>query len=317
MNSRTGGWIVGGLVTLLVAQTVALGWTLVRLDHVSGTLDDVRTQQTVEKSALNRLDHRITAEDEHQQALQAQVQSGTGRLDAVEKQLGAEAKQRLDVGAVVTKAQPSVVTVTCGTTLGSGFALDVGGLDAARIDGKPAVAVITNHHVIEGCTGEPPSAPPTASATASAAASASGSPTAAAEGTASSAQVTQRGVAIPTRLVSWDATNDLALLLVGAPLPVLQPAATPQVGDPVVAIGSPYGLEGTVTQGILSKIWDDAYQTDAAINPGNSGGPLLDREAHVLGVNTEQLRDSQGLNFAVRIRQLCDKITAQDCPFTT
>jgi len=292
--SRAAGWTIGALVVVLVVQAAGLGWTVVRLNDISATLSDVQAQQAAGRSTLGALDHRITADGERLQSLDAQVQAGSGRLDHVEKQLGAEAKQRMDVGSVVSKAQPSVVTVTCGKTLGSGFALDVGDL-AAKVAGlgKSSVAVVTNHHVVADCTGE---------------SSTTGH---------QDAQVSQRGVAMPTRLLSWDATNDLALLVVDAALPALEQADPPQVGDPVVAIGSPYGLEGTVTEGILSKIWDDAYQTDAAINPGNSGGPLLDRSGRALGVNTEQLRDSQGLNFAVRIRQLCAKITSASCPFTT
>jgi len=82
-----------------------------------------------------------------------------------------------------------------------------------------------------------------------------------------------------------------------------------QVGDPVVAIGSPFGLAGTVTSGIVSALnrtiespngfgIDDAIQTDAAINSGNSGGPLLDADAHVIGINT-QIQSSTGGNIGI------------------
>jgi putative serine protease PepD len=86
-----------------------------------------------------------------------------------------------------------------------------------------------------------------------------------------------------------------------------------QVGDPVIAIGSPFSLPETVTQGIVSAIGRSitapnnytitgAIQTDAAINPGNSGGPLLDANAHVLGLN-DQIQtnsgSSAGVGFAV------------------
>ena len=88
------------------------------------------------------------------------------------------------------------------------------------------------------------------------------------------------------------------------PLPLADSSAL-AVGDPVVAIGSPFGLEGTVTAGIVSALGrqiealngftiNDTIQTDAAINHGNSGGPLLDLEGRVVGVNAQIMSDSGG-----------------------
>ncbi len=82
-----------------------------------------------------------------------------------------------------------------------------------------------------------------------------------------------------------------------------------QVGDYVVAIGNPFGLELTVTSGIISAKarvigatpFDDFLQTDAAINPGNSGGPLFDLRGRVIGVNTAIVASGQGIGFAVPI----------------
>lgn len=82
-----------------------------------------------------------------------------------------------------------------------------------------------------------------------------------------------------------------------------------QVGDYVVAIGNPFGLELTVTSGIISAKarvigatpFDDFLQTDAAINPGNSGGPLFDLEGKVVGINTAIVASAQGIGFAVPI----------------
>ena len=85
-----------------------------------------------------------------------------------------------------------------------------------------------------------------------------------------------------------------------------------EVGDVVIAIGSPYSLDGTVTAGIVSAkgrtLRDGEYgqysnliQTDASINPGNSGGPLLNLEGEVVGINTAMSRGGQGLGFAIPI----------------
>ena len=117
-------------------------------------------------------------------------------------------------------------------------------------------------------------------------------------------------------VVGADPSSDLALLEVDAPAEVLDPLELAdsdevQVGDPVVAIGNPFGLEKTVTTGIVSALQreitaTDAYtipdviQTDAAINPGNSGGPLLDDQGRVIGVNS-QIATGGGSNGNVGI----------------
>ncbi len=119
-------------------------------------------------------------------------------------------------------------------------------------------------------------------------------------------------------VVGSDPSTDLAVLDVDAPASALEPlelaeSAEVEVGDGVVAIGSPFGLEQTVTTGIVSALHrqinspndfaiDDAIQTDAAINHGNSGGPLLDLDGRVIGVNSQIESESggnDGVGFAV------------------
>jgi putative serine protease PepD len=119
-------------------------------------------------------------------------------------------------------------------------------------------------------------------------------------------------------VVGTDASTDLAVLDVDAPASLLSPlsladSGAVEVGDNVVAIGSPFGLEQTVTAGIVSALHrqmtspnnftiDDSIQTDAAINHGNSGGPLLDDRGRVIGVNTQIASDSggnEGVGFAI------------------
>ena len=124
-----------------------------------------------------------------------------------------------------------------------------------------------------------------------------------------------------------DPSSDLALLEVDAPAEALDPLELAdsdevQVGDPVVAIGNPFGLEKTVTTGIVSALQreitaTDAYtipdviQTDAAINPGNSGGPLLDRDGRVIGVNS-QIATGGGSNGNVGIGFAVPSNTVED-----
>jgi putative serine protease PepD len=157
---------------------------------------------------------------------------------------------------------------------GSGFVYDTSG------------HVITNQHVVDGAT---------------------------------SVRVTfWNGKTYNATVVGADASTDLAVLKVDAPSSVLFPLTlgdsdNVQVGDNVVAIGSPFGLAETVTAGIVSALHrqmtspnnfsiDDSIQTDAAINHGNSGGPLLDDQAHVIGVNAQIESDSggsDGVGFAI------------------
>jgi len=94
-----------------------------------------------------------------------------------------------------------------------------------------------------------------------------------------------------------------------------------KAGEPVMAIGSPQGLQGSVTAGVVSAIRDDPFsggfkviQTDAAANPGNSGGPLLNSKGQVVGVVTSRLRSSEGLNFAVPINYVRGLMSANDPP---
>lgn len=122
------------------------------------------------------------------------------------------------------------------------------------------------------------------------------------------------GREVDARVVGTDPSTDLALLDVDVPADELTPlelgrSSDVQVGDPVVAIGSPFGLEETVTTGVVSALdrsidapngfaIDGAIQTDAAVNHGNSGGPLLDMSGRVIGV-TSQIESRSGGNDGV------------------
>jgi len=123
------------------------------------------------------------------------------------------------------------------------------------------------------------------------------------------------GRKFPAKIVGRDPKTDLALLRVnatGLPVVPLGNSDTLQVGQPVMAIGNPFGLEGTVTTGIVSAKgrvigdgpYDDFIQTDTSINPGNSGGPLVDQSGEVVGINTaifSQSGGSVGIGFAIPI----------------
>ncbi|MGH9657390.1 MAG: trypsin-like peptidase domain-containing protein [Bryobacteraceae bacterium] len=133
------------------------------------------------------------------------------------------------------------------------------------------------------------------------------------EGMRGKSIVRGRGRVLAAKVVGLDRETDLALLKVDAPpLPYLELADSDRVrqGQIAVALGSPLGLENTVTIGVISAVArqlrsDDRMiylQTDAAINPGNSGGPLIDVSGAVVGINTlilSQSRGNEGLGLAV------------------
>ena len=194
------------------------------------------------------------------------------------------------IAAVAAAVLPTVVQIEerngTGGGTGSGFII--------RADGY----ILTNNHVVEG----------------------------AADGGTLTVRF-QDGTTVPARIVGRDTSYDLAVIKVektGLPVATLGNSDGIVVGDSTIAVGSPLGLEGTVTAGIVSALnrpvtaggsgensFINAIQTDAAINPGNSGGPLLDAEGKVIGVNSAiaSLSDgsgqagSIGLGFAIPINQ--------------
>jgi S1-C subfamily serine protease len=131
-------------------------------------------------------------------------------------------------------------------------------------------------------------------------------------------------------VVGSDPSTDLAVIKVDAPQSIMHPltlgdSSSVKVGDPVVAIGSPFGLEETVTSGIVSAVHrqmqapnqftiNDSIQTDAAINHGNSGGPLLNSAGEVIGVNAQIAGDTGanvGIGFAIpsdTVRSITDTL---------
>jgi putative serine protease PepD len=203
---------------------------------------------------------------------------------------GAEpaASSTTSIGGLYKRAHRAVVEIAV-TSQGAATPFGGGGTQQAQGSGfvfDEAGHVITNQHVVDG---------------------------------AESAEVTLwNGKTYDATVVGADPSTDLALLDVDAPASELHPLrlagrGSVEVGDTVVAIGSPFGLEQTVTAGIVSALGreitspngfaiDDAIQTDAAINHGNSGGPLLDLSGRVVGVNAQIESESggnDGVGFAI------------------
>lgn len=129
------------------------------------------------------------------------------------------------------------------------------------------------------------------------------------------------------KVVGKDPKTDLAVVKIDAPndLPVakLGDSTKIRIGEWAIAIGSPFGLDQTVTVGVVSAVgrsdvgiatYEDFIQTDASINPGNSGGPLLNLNGEVIGINTAIVAGGRGIGFAIPInmaKEIKDRLIAQ------
>ena len=134
------------------------------------------------------------------------------------------------------------------------------------------------------------------------------------------------GKSLNAEVIGSDADADLAMLRVPAKGRTFLPLAEQDdsmIGETVIAIGNPLGLESTVTVGVLSardrtvtspsthRVYTDFLQTDASINPGNSGGALVDLDGRLVGINTAIIGDAQGIGFAIpakRVRRVVNDL---------
>jgi len=211
----------------------------------------------------------------------------TETTEARSAQSAPTAAGTLSVNEIYERAAPGVVQIT--TMSGSGVSLPAGRALGSGFVIDKAGHIVTNYHVIEGGSKE------------------------------IRVSFSNRDT-VEAELVGSDPSTDLAVLRVDASATALTPLSLGnsdgvEVGDPVVAIGNPFGLDRTATAGIVSALQrlitapnrftiDHVIQTDAPINHGNSGGPLLDDQGQVIGVNTQietggASTGNVGIGFAV------------------
>ncbi|HEX9713532.1 MAG TPA: S1C family serine protease [Actinomycetota bacterium] len=196
-----------------------------------------------------------------------------GALAGRIQELERKVGEQVDFVALARAVRPSVFTIEAADSLGSGFVVEnTGGVSV----------LVTNFHVIAGV------------------------------GRGGSVRVLQEGRPAARGVVTaTDEENDLAIVEVNRSYPALRASTRPpQPGDPVAVVGSPLGLAGTVTDGIVSGFRSGLLQFSAPVSPGNSGGPVVDRTGRVIGIAVLKIAafGAEGLSFAVPIEQLCERL---------
>lgn len=214
--------------------------------------------------------------------------SGFDGVDGVDGRDGRDGvdgfNQTSTVKRLIKLVSPSMYKIKCYKSTGSGFGYTLTMGESAKAKGYKG-AILTNYHVVEDCV-------------------------------SANVEVTQNGRNLGGYVWAADSENDLALILTIGEVVGLAPAPKkPEQGDFVVAFGAPYGLEGSVSSGIVSNIDADTVITDAAIDPGNSGGPLVDVNGNFVGMNSWNWEESQGSSHAIKPGVMCRNILI--CPINS
>ncbi len=190
-----------------------------------------------------------------------------------------------DFSGVIQTALSSVVTVRTSSAQGTGFVISSQGY------------IVTNAHVLADPNGN----------------------------LASNIQVvTNNQNVISAQFIGYNSNLDIALLKISGQYPalILGNSSNVQIGDKVIAIGDPLGLQFSVSEGIISAVNRqganglNAYiQTDTSLNPGNSGGPLIDKQGEVIGINNFKISGGENLGFALEsnyVKQAINTISQQN-----
>jgi S1-C subfamily serine protease len=200
--------------------------------------------------------------------------------------------QPADLESIISKVQESTVTVICSDGQGSGWVIDLASPDpdapeeALALDAEYPYEVITNHHVVEACLSRP-----------------------------DSVEVLSGDREYDAFLYSWDRDTDLALIGIREEVSPLKVSSEPEPGWWAMAVGSPYGLEGSVTIGNIVNRDGEEIVSTAALNNGNSGGPLVNSRGEVIGTNSAVLVGEdypQDWNIAIGFPEICRVLAS--CP---
>jgi hypothetical protein len=190
-----------------------------------------------------------------------------------------------NLSQLITHVQKSTMLVTCGNSQGSGWVISLGEVidtadkETKQIDKMYPGSVITNYHVIKDCVGN------------------------------RRAVTTSNGITqYEAILFSTDKANDLAIVSTKLVLPALEISDEPAPGWWTMALGSPFGIEKSVSIGNVMNVLENEIISTAPINPGNSGGPLVNSFGQVIGTNTWKLKGADGFNVAKSVNLLCEAL---------
>lgn len=220
-------------------------------------------------SRAEQLDLEVQSLRREVHRLRGEGETLAGRVQSAESTL-----KRKDAGIapLARRVLKSVFTIETETAYGSGF--------AGWVDGGRLVIVTADHVIADDGDGR--------------------------------VAIVRKGGSWGGEVVARDPKNDLAAVRIdarpagAAPLWPRAHRNRPRQGDELLLVGSPFGLEGTVTTGVVSRVGARVIQTDAAANPGNSGGPAVDRKGRLVGVLVSG--GGQNLNFAIPIGLACAKL---------
>jgi len=218
------------------------------------------------RTRASAMERQVAAVEREVAALRARDRRLAGRIGTTESAL---ARKEAGIAPLARRVLKSVFTIETDRGFGTGFV-------GWRADGS--TYLVTAHHVAEDAHG-------------------------------TSVTVNRKGGSWTGEIVAEDARDDLAVVRIAArpkgAAPLWQRPAKrlPRAGEELLLVGSPFGLEGTVTTGVVSRATRRWIQTDAAANPGNSGGPALSRDGRIVGVLVSG--GGQNVNFAVPIARVC------------
>jgi len=266
--------VVVGLVLALVG--VGAGFVQERnlATRTQQQLDEVNASQASQAQQIAALSGQLSAAASQLKAQQARLTTDEKKLDLTTQALPP------DLVALAARVTPSVVEVVCTTDTGgwtgTGFALALAPASGYR------TTIVTAAHVVSDCVH------------------------------AGELSLLQGTRSLPVHLRSTDTDADVAILDTTASLTPLKPSGAPVVGEFVMVVGNPLGLDTNVTQGNVSQVKDDKFLHSAPTSSGNSGGPVVDRFGHVVGIVDAVIVDPaanvENLNIALRLARLCQSL---------
>jgi len=197
-----------------------------------------------------------------------------------------------NLAQLIIDVQKSTMVIKCGDSQGSGWVISLGEVVATAdaetkaLDKKYPGSVVTNFHVIEDCVDSKEKI------------------------------VTSNGIKeYESVLFSYDKKNDLAIISTKLVLEPLTISEEPSPGWWSMSLGSPFGLENSISIGNIMNLMEGEVISTAPINPGNSGGPLVNSFGQVVGTNTWKLKGADGINVAKDIQLLCVELVSCNKPF--